>query len=410
LSILWRSSGAVVLALVVALLLLQAGVRAQEEGDGAPPLDSVGEATVVAGELIVTYEEGASEAAEDRALQAAPRAEVAEELEGANAEVVEFPRLKEDPPGEAREAALEEAKEELEDAPGVVAVDYNFVRELTFIPNDPRFKKQWGFRKTAFRYAWNKTRGGGVRVAVVDSGIAQKHPDLKRKIYLQRDFVDGDRQAEDNVPHGTHVSGTVAAVTDNRQGGAGGCPGCQLLVAKVGDRNSLTDRDIVKGIRWSADRGAKAINMSFSGPGYSDVLKRAVDYADAKGAVLVGAAGNEGDDTRMYPAAFENVIAVAATNRDDRRTGFSTYGDWVDVAAPGKGIISTVPGGYASYDGTSMAAPHVTALAGLLAAQGRDKAEIRDRILSTAVDLGREGRDPYYGEGRINANKAVSPE
>jgi len=349
------------------------------------------------------------EAVEEKAVEASA-GRVGEELEAANAEVVEFPGIKDDAPGEARESALEEAKEKLERAPGVEAVDYNYVREFAFIPNDPRFKKQWGFKKPYFNAAWNKTRGKGVRVAIVDSGIAQNHPDLKKKIVLQRDFVNEDGRAEDDVPHGTHVAGTVAAVTNNGKGGAGGCPGCRLVIAKVGDSNTLTDRDIVQGIRWSTDRGVKALNMSFGGPGYSDALKNAVDYAAGKGVVLVAASGNSGKNERLYPGAFPNVIAVGATNRDDRKTGFSTYGDWVDVVAPGKGIISTVPGGYASYDGTSMAAPHVTALAGLLAAQGRDPAQIKERILSTAMDLGREGRDPLYGEGRINANAAVRVE
>jgi thermitase len=142
-------------------------------------------------------------------------------------------------------------------------------------------------------------------------------------------------------------------------------------------------------------------------PDPSTVDRTAVDYATSKGAVVVAAAGNGNTSDRAYPAAYPNAIAVAATNQDDRRASFSNYGDWVDVAAPGVSILSTVPSGYASWSGTSMAAPHVSALAGLLAAEGYDGAAIRTRILNTAVDLGANGDDPYYGAGRISASRAL---
>ncbi len=123
--------------------------------------------------------------------------------------------------------------------------------------------------------------------------------------------------------------------------------------------------------------------------------------------MVVAAAGNGDTNKPKYPAAYPGVIAVAATNQEDRRTFFSNYGSWVDVAAPGVGILSTVPGGYRSFNGTSVAAPHVSALAGLLAAQGRGTRAIKDRIFRTALDLGPKGRDPYYGRGRIRADLAT---
>lgn len=124
--------------------------------------------------------------------------------------------------------------------------------------------------------------------------------------------------------------------------------------------------------------------------------------------MVVAAAGNGNTDRPAYPAAYLNVIAVAATDRHDRRASFSNRGNWVDVAAPGVDIISTVPGGYDHRSGTSMAAPHVSVLAGLLASQGRSPKAIRDRILRTALDLGPAGHDPYYGKGRIRADLATS--
>jgi thermitase len=123
--------------------------------------------------------------------------------------------------------------------------------------------------------------------------------------------------------------------------------------------------------------------------------------------VVVAAAGNKDTNDPTYPAASPGVIAVAATNKDDKRASFSNYGNWVDVAAPGVKILSTIPRGYASWSGTSMATPHVSALAALLASQGRSRENIEDRITSTTVDLGPNGRDPYYGAGRISADRAV---
>ena len=124
--------------------------------------------------------------------------------------------------------------------------------------------------------------------------------------------------------------------------------------------------------------------------------------------MVVAAAGNRDTNKRTYPAAYlDSVIAVAATNRQDRRATFSNYGSWVDVAAPGVDVLSTVPRGYASWNGTSMATPHVAALAGLLASQGRSRANIENRITNTATDLGPRGRDPFYGAGRISPDRAV---
>lgn len=402
-----RQTSFILAAIIGASILLasQGGALGQPRQS---PFDRDGGKTYVAGELIVSYKRGTAESTENDAARKS-EARAVENLEGLNAEVLSFPGIKDDRPGEAREAALRRVREDLEDASGVAAVDYDYVREFSFTPTDPKFGTQWGFHKPGFPTAWDKTRGGNVKVAAVDSGIAAKHPDLAGKIAAQRDFVGStqDGVAQDDVGHGTHVAGTMAGATNNGIGVADGCPQCRLLVAKVGDSSGVTDRDLVEGIRWSADNGAKVINLSLGGTGRSDALKNAVNYAYNKGAVVAAAAGNDGSNVVNYPAAYSNVIAIAATTRDDRHASFSNYGSWVDVAAPGVNILSTVPGGYDSYSGTSMASPHVSALAGLLAAQGRSKAEIRSRIVSTATDLGAAGRDPYFGAGRINAARAV---
>ncbi len=386
------------------LLALSPAARGQPV-EVAVDYDPAG-APYAAGELIVTYEQEAPiDAVESLAKEA--RGKIEGHLPAIDARLLEFPEVKGERSREVRERDLARIKENLERDPAVESVDYNYLRTLSFTPNDPRFNEQWGLIKAGFEDAWSRTRGKGVRIAVVDSGAAVRHPDLGRKIVLTRDFKHNDGSAEDRAGHGTHVAGTVAAMTDNRNGVAGGCPACKLIIAKVFDPDQGYDFAISRGITWSADSGAEVINCSFIGPGDSRALKDAIDHAAKKGAVVVAAAGNGDTNKPKYPAANPGVVAVAVTNQQDRRTSFSNYGSWVDVAAPGVGILSTFPGGYRSLNGTSVAAPHVSALAGLLAAQGRGPLAIRDRILKTALDLGPKGRDPYYGHGRIRADLAT---
>ena len=148
------------------------------------------------------------------------------------------------------------------------------------------------------------------------------------------------------------------------------------------------------------------INLSLGGTYDSITLRRAVETAWNKGVVLACAAGNSGNSGRFYPAAYTNCIAVAATDSSDRKASWSNFGSWVDVAAPGVGILSSVvSGGYESWSGTSMATPHVAGLAGLLASQGHDRSTVRSKIESTADRISGTGRQ--WANGRINACKAV---
>lgn len=376
----------------------QTGADAVDEGPTGAPY--------AAGELIVTYQEEALEGEIQSAADDAG-ARVEKELTGLSAELLEFPRLKDERSQEVREGELDRIKRELEADPVVDSVYYNYVRTGSYTPNDPKFRHQYGLRKPGFEKAWSRARGHGARVAIVDSGAALGHVELRGKAVAKRDFVNDNNTVEDSHGHGTHVAGIVAARTGNRMGVAGGCPGCRLIVAKALNKDLVGyDSDIAAAIRWSADRGAKVINLSLGGPGEKSVLKDAIDYATRRGAVVVAAAGNSGSEA-VYPAAYRNVIAVTATGPRDGRDRSYTTGRWIDVAAPGQDIVSTVPGGYEYKSGTSMSAPHVTALAGLLASQGRGPYQIRKRILGTAVDLGPRGWDSYYGAGRINADRAT---
>jgi thermitase len=406
-----RQVGVLLMALlgVLALLAVSPEARSQPAGDAVD--HGPGGAPYAAGELLVTYEERASDAAVE-SLDEEVGAEVGETLPEIDARLFEFPAVKGKLTEQAREQALARIKEELERDPAVESVGYNYLYSASFTPDDPRFPKQWGLRKTGFENAWNSTLGSGVRIAIVDSGADVRHEDLKQKIVRQRDLVNSDATVEDPLEHGTHVAGIAAAEADNGDGVAGGCPNCALLIAKVLDGEGLgTADDVAEGIIWGVDNGAKVINLSLGDRGNARVVRDAVDYATNKGAVVVAAAGNLDHQnprpTPIYPAAYPNAIAVAATNKEDQRPGFSNYGDWVDMAAPGVSILSTVPGGYYSFSGTSVAAPHVSALASLLASQGLDRAGIKKRIFNTAVDLGRAGHDPSYGHGRMDAGRAV---
>lgn len=410
-------------AMLIALLLLwfspdARGVTAEPEVDKDPS-----GAPYAAGELLVTYEPGATERDVDEAVEESD-ARVEEELPTPDAQLLSFPEAQDETTEAARERELREAREILERDPDVKYVDYNYLLLPAFTPNDPFFagepqsSPQWNLHKIRVPFAWDTVLGKGAKVAVVDSGIAADHPDLSGKIAAQKDVVDNDNEAEDSVGHGTHVAGTVAAATNNGEGVAGVCPSCKLLVAKSGGERLFTS-DVVQGIYWSVDNRAKVINLSLGTDGNPRSLEHAVNYAWQHGVVVVAAAGNDDTDVPFYPAAYDRVISVAATDGGDKKAYFSNYGK-IDVAAPGVGILSTVPRiadcdrnkvpdnvDYCPLQGTSMASPHVAALAGLLAAQGRTAPEIRRRIEKTAVDLGKTGKDKYFGWGLINAERAV---
>ena len=289
-------------------------------------------------------------------------------------------------------------------------------------PDDPRVDQQWqydnagqtGGTKGADVYAfgaWHATTGSNaVPIAVLDSGIRQAHEDLQGKIARSVNFS-ASATSDDLFGHGTHVAGSAAASSNNGVGVAGTCRDCPLLNVKVlGDNGGGDWAAIANGITWAADDGAKVINMSLGGTSPSATVEEAVNYTWGKGAVLVAAAGNRGVSDPFYPAYYPNVIAVAATDQDDQKASFSNHGSsWVDVAAPGVGILSTtVDGGYGARDGTSMASPHAAGAVGLawdVAPAGTTNQQIRDKVEATADPI--SGTGAYWAKGRVNTCKAV---
>ena len=283
---------------------------------------------------------------------------------------------------------------------------------------------QWAWAKIQAYQAWDITTGTGIRVAVTDTGVDNSHPDLPA-VVAQKDFINNDDIAEDDNGHGTHVAGTIGALTNNSAGVAGTNWSVSLVAVKVLNASGSGSYSAVSsGIKWAADNGAKVINISLGGYLPSSTLKSAVDYAWNKGVVLACAAGNDGMNWKLYPAAYANCIAVAATDKNDAKASFSNYGSsWVDVAAPGVNILSTMPNSsvylgtqygyfqdYDSLNGTSMATPHVAGVAGLVWAKfglSSTASFVRSRIENNADAI--SGTGTYWAKGRINARRAVSP-
>jgi subtilisin len=275
----------------------------------------------------------------------------------------------------------------------------------------------------------NGNKGNGINVAIMDTGIDYTHEDLDDNYCGGYDFAGrlyqrnkNDANPMDYAGHGTHCAGIVAAV-DNDIGVVGVAPEAKLWAVKVfDDRGNGVYSDTIEGFEWcidthsdgDPDNDIQVISMSFGSAGEYTPLNEWLEAAYAEGIVLVGAAGNEyaGDDTVIYPARHDKVIAVAATDHYDDRAIFSSTGPAVELAAPGVNIPSTVPdGGYEAWSGTSMACPHVAGTAALVIASGiTDNEAVRARLNETAEDLGdTEGRDPLFGYGLVDAEKAVLP-
>lgn len=331
--------------------------------------------------------------------------------------------------------------------------------------NDPFLVQQWNLDRIEAEAAWEKTTGTGAVVAVVDSGVDLGHPDLAANLLpaADADFVErGCNEAEpdasrcprngpqDELGHGTHVAGIIAAVANNEIGIAGVAPGAKLLPVRVLNEEGKGTGGVPAGIRYAADRGADVINLSWgytAGAGEAlgamgdlDDVYGALDYAWDKGSLVVVAAGNDSSPLCSEPASHENVICVGATDESDLIATYSNYdGTGLDgylVAPGGDGkagyslgpnsptasmcdgdIISTylrslkswcAQDGYESNSGTSMAAPHVSGVAALLASKGLTNAQIARCLFATADDLGPPGRDPIFGYGRVNALSAVT--
>jgi subtilisin family serine protease len=330
--------------------------------------------------------------------------------------------------------------------PNVEYAEPNYIYHTSATPNDSYFNQQWAHQNLQSEQAWDiETGQSNVVIAIVDSGVDWNHPDLAANIWDNTgevidgidndgngyvddvrgyDFVDTtmatypgeDGTLRDNDPmdfhgHGTHCAGIAAAVTDNSLGVAGMSWNCSIMPVRAGymtptGGGTLESDDSAMAITYAADNNATIISMSWGGYGISSIIKDAIDYAYGRGIVLFAAAGNGNTYHKHYPATYNNVIAVAATDSADTKASFSNFSSWIDIAAPGVNVLSTLfDDNYASWSGTSMATPYAAGLAGLLLSKNPSfsNAEVLNILRSTCDPV---ISSEYIGLGRINAYKA----
>lgn len=243
----------------------------------------------------------------------------------------------------------------------------------------------WELLKFNIPDCWSKTEGDGVKVAVLDTGCDLDHVDLQANLLEGKNFIEPSKPPQDVNGHGSHVAGTIAAANNN-YGISGVAPKAKIVPVKVlSDNGSGSMKPICDGIVWAADKGVDFITMSLGCPYGDKYLKKAIDYAESKGTICFCAAGNSGPSVDiMYPARYDNVIAIGAIDEFFRRTSFSCAGDSLDFLAPGQNIISCIPNNqYASMSGTSMSNPFATGCAALLCSWNKKHKKFK---LNTAKD------------------------
>ena len=338
----------------------------------------------------------------------------------------------------------------------VEAVAYNYLRPTLadeILPNDPKYPEQWSLPLINLPQAWGIEKGNrDVVIAIIDSGIDYKHDDLASKIWVnpgeipdngldddgngyiddmhgwdftdapnlqaEGDFIEGDNEPIDESGHGTHVAGIAGAMPNNGIGIAGVAWNCPLMAVRaglsLGGGSRMQDDDSAAAIVYAADNGASIINMSWGSAQHSFVIQDAIDYAYARGAVLIGAAGNSNEAESIFPAGYRKVISVASTNQHKQRYYKSNFGASVDIGAPGNAILSTqIDNDYRILTGTSMAAPHIAGVAALMRAKRPTLThkEVRQILINTAdVVLEKDSDEPdpnLAGAGTLNAERAL---
>jgi len=295
----------------------------------------------------------------------------------------------------------------------------NGICYMHLAPNDLDYGSQWAPQLTGAESAWDVTTGSaGAIIAITDTGVDGTHPDLGGKVIAGYDTYNNIAilaNTDSSVQyHGTHCAGIAAAVGNNNQGIAGVAWGSTIMPIKICDDGpdyTASWSDMAEAFVWAADSGADIISCSFGGKGYSQTVKDAIDYAVIdNGCVMVASMGNSHRDEIMYPAGYQSVIAVGATDAHDEIASFSTTGDHMSVCAPGVEIYSTMPEGEYDYlSGTSMACPFVAGAAALILSQnpGMSPEEIKTQLEETAVDLGSPGFDSVFGYGRVDLAAVV---
>ena len=440
-TVLNRRSALRTLPLVLLALVLGAS------GAATPATAKSPKARTVPGELIVGFEAGVSDAERSQLLRRV-----------GGGEKRRFGRIR----GvlvSVSPSRTDAVLAELRRDPLVRYAEPNYVLETAALPDDPLYNRLWGLSNTGqvvngwpgtpdadadVDAAWSVTTGdAGVVVAVIDTGVDQSHPDLAANTWINAgedcggcrtdhvdndgngyvddwrgwDFINGDNNPVDDQGHGTHVAGTIGAVGNNGAGIVGVNWNVRLMGLKfLGSDGSGTTADAISAVLYAAANGADVLNNSWAGGDFSQSLLEAIEFADARDALFVAAAGNDGmdnDAVPMYPASYDvpNVLAVAASDNGDRHAFFSNFGKRsVDVSAPGVDILSTWPGGSYQYaSGTSMAAPHAAGIAALVEAAQPAASDVGVKTLLLRTVDPIAGLAPASASGgRLNAGSAVA--
>lgn len=304
----------------------------------------------------------------------------------------------------------QQVRRELKARPDVTSVVPAHRLSTTMLPNDSGWSSQSLYLSAVQApAAWDVTHGSAaVRIAVIDSGVDVTHPDLAGKVVGTYNAVDAGTDVTDTDGHGTAVAGIAAAATNDASGIAGSGYDSSLLAVKVEDpAGEIWSDAVASGIMWAADHSAGVINLSLGSPDYDVLTADAVTYARSHGVVVVAAAGNEGTSTPFYPAALPGVVAVGATSTNgSTRTSWSSFGPWVDVAAPGAGVLGdSVGGGMVAGDGTSFAAPLVAGEAALLRARQPASSEAQ---VAAALTAGTGSDSLGFAHGLVNFRTALA--
>ena len=331
---------------------------------------------------------------------------------------------------------LLEAREELTASGAFARVDLDRARRLAHAPNDPYWPQMWNLPKIRADVAWDSEKGDpGVVIAVMDTGLDRTHPDLAANVWTNPgeiagngldddgngyvddvhgyDFAYDDAEPDDQYGHGTGCAGIVAAVQDNALGVTGVAPQCRLVGVKAAlDSGYFYDSANVPALVYCADMGFQVVSMSFYSDEVTAAERDAIDYCWSKGTLPVAAAGNDDSVLPFYPGAYDHVLSVAATSPADSKSWFSNWGTWVDVAAPGEGLTTTLPGNAytGGFTGTSGAAPQVSGLAGLLFAAdpAATNADVRAAIEDAALTLVQAPYGEFTGYGRVDCVDALA--
>ncbi|MFZ1547837.1 MAG: S8 family serine peptidase [Candidatus Nitrotoga sp.] len=302
-----------------------------------------------------------------------------------------------------------EVMRELKNDPRLKFVELDMLVSFDATVSDPYYNNSWALPKIQAPTAWDSANGSGVTIAILDTGVDSTHPDLASNMVPGWNVYDNTADTSDVYGHGTMVAGTAAMAANNIYGSAGVAWGAKIMPVRISAPDGYAYwSTVAQGLNWAADHGAKVANISYGVSG-SSTVQSAAQYMRSKGGVVMVSAGNSSGLENF--AADDSLLSVAATDSNDQRASWSSYGSYVDISAPGVSIYTTLRGGgYGNVSGTSFSSPIVAATAALMMSANNklSPADIDQALKATSLDLGAAGYDIYYGAGRVDAAKAVA--